>query len=137
MLLAFLAFDGFRPTAAWTAFPVVLAVQFLLTAAAALWLAALVPFFRSLLVGLDVGLRFAMFASGVLFELSRVREPLRGWLAMNPMAVIVAAWRDVLMHGTPPDWGALAAVALASLAAIAAASAFVARRELLYPRLPA
>ncbi|MFN2378518.1 MAG: ABC transporter permease [Candidatus Binatia bacterium] len=137
VLLAFLAADGFRPTAAWIAFPAVLAVQFLLIAAVALWTAAVVPLFRSVLVGLDVGLRFGMFSSGVFFDIGRVAEPLRSWLALNPMAVVIAAWRDVLMHGAWPDARALAVVALASLAAIAGARVFVARRELLYPRLPA
>lgn len=137
VLFAFLALDGFVPTAAWAAFPLVLAVQFLLTAAVALWVAAVVPFLRSLLVGLDVGLRFAMFASGVFFELSRVGEPLRWWLGLNPMAVMITAWRDVLMRGVAPDWSALATIAAASLVAIAAAAAFVGKRELLYPRLPA
>lgn len=137
VLFAFLAFDGFRPSAAWAAFPVVLLVQFLVIAAVSLAIAALVPFFRSLLVGLDVGLRFAMFASGVFFDLSRVHEPLRDWLTLNPMAVVVCAWRQVLMQNAAPDWTALAAVTAAALATLAASFAFVARRELLYPRLPA
>lgn len=137
VLLLFLAADGLGPRAAWAAFPAVLAVQFLLIAAVSLGVAALVPFFRSLLVGLDVGLRFAMFASGVFFEMTRVEPPLRWWLGPNPMAVVIAAWRDVLMHGVAPDWSALAAVAAGSLAAIAAVRTFVASRELVYPRLPA
>lgn len=137
VLFVFLSVDGLRPNAAWIAMPAVLGVQFLLTTAAALWVSALVPFFRSLLVGLDVGLRLAMFASGVFFDIAKTGPPLQRWLALNPMAQVIAAWRAVLMDGAAPDWNALAAVAAFSLAAIAAALAFVSRRELLYPRLPA
>ena len=137
VLLVFLRLDGFSATAAWAAFPVVLAVQFLFTAALALWAAALVPFLRSILVGLDVALRFGMFVSGVFFDIARVGEPLAGWLAANPMAVLLDSWRGVLMRGAWPDFAALAWIALMSLLAIAGAHAFVSQRELLYPRLPA
>lgn len=137
VLVVFLHLDGFRAGAAWAAFPLVLAVQFLFTAALALWVAALVPFWRSILVGLDVALRFGMFVSGVFFDVGRLDEPLRSGLAANPMAALIDAWRSVLMHGAWPDFAALGGIAGVSLVAIAAAFAFVSRRELLYPRLPA
>jgi lipopolysaccharide transport system permease protein len=137
VLLAFLRLDGFSVSASWMAFPLVLAVQFLFNAALALWAAALVPFLRSILVGLDVMLRFGMFLSGVFFDITRVGEPLRGWLAANPMAVLLASWRGVLMQGAWPDFAALASVAAISIAAILAAHVFVNQRELVYPRLPA
>jgi lipopolysaccharide transport system permease protein len=137
VLFVFLRMDGLAPVQALAWFPPVLAVQFVFIAAVSLWAAALVPFLRSILVGLDVALRFGMFVSGVFFELSRLGEPLRSWLAANPMAIILDAWRAVLMHGREPDLRALAVVAMLSIAAIAAVHAFVRRRELLYPRLPA
>lgn len=137
VLVAFLLLDGFPVALAWTAFPLVLATEFLLIAALALWAAALVPFLRSILVGLDVALRFGMFVSGVFFDVSRVGEPIASWLAWNPMAILLDAWRGVLMGGTWPDFAALAVIAALSVAAIAAARAFVAGRELDYPRLPA
>lgn len=137
VLLLFLCLDGYRPSVALTAFPLVLAVQFLFQTALALWIAALVPFFRSLLVGLDVALRFGMFASGVFFDAARVSDPLRSMLACNPMTLLLDAWRRVLMQGRIPDFPALGAVAAVSILAIAAVKSFVARRERLYPRLPA
>ncbi len=137
VLVVFLLLDGFGTTPAWAAFPLVLATEFLLIAALALWVAALVPFLRSILVGLDVALRFGMFASGVFFDLSRVGEPVASWLAWNPVAMLLDAWRGVLMRGEWPDFAALAAIAAASLVAIAGARSFVAARELDYPRLPA
>lgn len=137
VLLVFLRFEGFSASPALAVFPFVLAVQFLLIAALSLWLAALVPLLRSILVGLDVALRFGMFASGVFFDLSRIAEPLRGWLLLNPMAVLLDAWRAVLMEQRRPDPGPLLVIAACSVVAIVAARLFVRRRELLYPRLPA
>jgi lipopolysaccharide transport system permease protein len=137
VLLVFLHFDGFAVTRHYAALPAVLAVQFLFIAALSLWTAALVPFLRSILVALDVALRFGMFVSGVFFEMSRVDEPLRSWLAWNPMALILGAWRGVLMQARWPDLPALAVLAALSAAAIVAVHLFVRRRELLYPRLPA
>lgn len=137
VLAAFLHLDGLSATTQWWAFPLVLGTQFLFLSAAALWVAALVPFLRSILVGMEVALRFGMFLSGVFFDLDRVGQPLRGWLELNPMAVILNAWRDVLMRAEWPNFSALGLVALCSLIAIAAAGRFVQQRELLYPRLPA
>jgi lipopolysaccharide transport system permease protein len=137
VLLVFLFFDGFRPTAAWLAFPLVLATELVFVAALALWAAALVPFFRSILVGLDVALRFGMFLSGVFFDVARIGEPLRAWLELNPMVHILRAWRTVLIRGEWPDFTALGTIALLSLVAAVAAHMFVVSRELEYPRLPA
>ncbi len=137
VLFAFLAFDGFFPSTVWLAFPVVLAVQLLFVTALALWAAAVVPFFRSVLVGLEVALRFGMFLSGVFFDVNRIDAPLRPWLELNPMIHILRAWRDVLMQGQWPDFAALGAIAFLSAAAILAAHVFVVSRELDYPRLPA
>jgi lipopolysaccharide transport system permease protein len=137
VLLAFLALDGFRPTAALAALPIVLAVEFLFVLAVSLWVAALVPFLRSILVGLEVALRFGMFLSGVFFDVAHVGEPLKGWLALNPMLWIIDAWRDVLMRGEAPAYPALATIALVSAVAAIGAHMFVVKRELVYPRLPA
>lgn len=137
VLLVFLVFDGLFPTAAWIAFPVVLAVQLLFNSALALWAAAVVPFFRSVLVGLEVTLRFGMFLSGVFFDVDRIAEPLRPWLELNPMVHILRAWREVLMRGEWPDFAALGAIAFLSAVAILAAHMFIVSRELDYPRLPA
>jgi lipopolysaccharide transport system permease protein len=137
VLFAFLWLDGFGASAALAVFPLLLGVQFLLIAAVALWAAALVPLLRSILVGLDVALRFGMFASGVFFDLSRVPDAVGAWLRWNPMAVVIDAWRTVLMQQSVPDPLPLAIVAVASVVAIMAARRFVARREQLYPRLPA
>jgi lipopolysaccharide transport system permease protein len=137
MLIVFLRLDGLAPLPSLAGLPFIIAVQFTFIAAIALWTAALVPFLRSILVALDVALRFGMFVSGVFFEISRVGEPLRSWLALNPMAILLDAWRSTLMLGERPDYDSLLIIAAASLAAIFAAHRFVARRELLYPRLPA
>ena len=58
-------------------------------------------------------------------------------LAWNPAALLLGQWRCVLVEGRAPDAAVLAAIAAGSLVAIAGAHAFVSRRELLYPRLPA
>jgi lipopolysaccharide transport system permease protein len=137
VLVVFLVFDGLLPSAAWVAFPVVLAVQLLFNAALALWAAAVVPFFRSVLVGLEVVLRFGMFLSGVFFDVDRIAEPLRPWLELNPMVHILRAWREVLMRGEWPDFAALGVIAALSAVAILAAHMFIVSRELDYPRMPA
>ena len=58
-------------------------------------------------------------------------------LILFRVCVFLAAWRDVLMRGALPDFGALGAIAFLSVVATVAADVFIVSRELEYPRLPA
>jgi lipopolysaccharide transport system permease protein len=87
---------------AWNLLPVVLllaawtlALSLILSAAQVRW--------RDVGVGLPLALQFWLFASPVIYPLSAVPEGWRGWYMLNPMAGIVSAFRDGLLHGVQPD----------------------------------
>jgi lipopolysaccharide transport system permease protein len=60
-----------------------------------------------------------MFSSGIFYSYADVvSESHQRWFLMNPMASLIECYRDVLMRGVPPDWGALALIGSVSVVAI-------------------
>jgi lipopolysaccharide transport system permease protein len=92
----------------------------------ALWLPLLVLLTTALALGLglilgvlnvflrDIGqvvpivLQFGFWLTPIIYLPEMVPEPYRGWLSMNPMFPVVAAYQRVLVYGAAPDWQALA-----------------------------
>jgi lipopolysaccharide transport system permease protein len=73
----------------------------------ALVLAAAQVRWRDVGVAMPVLLQIWMFASPVIYPLSLVPDGWRHWYLLNPMAGIISSFRDVLLHGVPPDPGPL------------------------------
>jgi lipopolysaccharide transport system permease protein len=103
ILLLFLILSGFTPSVHWTALPAIVASQFLLVAAIASLLAAIVPFVPDLRFIIENGMLLLMFLSGVFFDMARLDESLRAILYLNPMAVILKDYREVLLHNQWPS----------------------------------
>lgn len=75
--------------AAW-----IVAISLLLSAAQARW--------RDVGVALPLLMQVWLFVSPVIYPLSAVPDSWRGWYLLNPMAGIIASFRDVLLHGVQP-----------------------------------
>ena len=103
VLLALVTWYGVPLTIhAWNLLPIVaLLAAWIL--AVSLILSAIQVRVRDMGVALPVVLQGLMFASPIIYPLSVVPESWRGWYLLNPMAGIVASFRDVLLRGTPPD----------------------------------
>jgi ABC-type polysaccharide/polyol phosphate export permease len=107
--------------------PVVAAVQLLFSLGISIGAAALNVFYR------DVGniarhaLRFWFYLSPALYSVDDVAKVAGGnrvielWYKLNPFTYILGGYRDVIYYGKAPDWGGLAAVALASVVLLALA----------------
>lgn len=96
--------------------PLLLAVQFWLMLGLAWLLGGLSVFFRDVpsLVGVVVGTLF--YLTPVFYPAARVPERYRWVMDFNPMAVLLEAYRDVLLEGRLPDYGPVLWVLLAGLA---------------------
>ncbi len=134
LLLGFLWLYGLPVSAHYAALPLVLGVQALLIVGLGLCIASVVPFVPDLSVLLENGLRMLFFLSGVFFPISHLPAGLRGLFELNPMVPLLEAFRDVLMYQRWPDFGALGAVALASLLLTTAGAAVLHRFDRVYPR---
>jgi len=135
LLLGFLWIAGDAPGATWLALPLVLAAQWLLTAALALMLAALVPYVPDIKLLMDNLLHLQFFLSGIFYAAADIPEPYRFWLYLNPMVGLIEDWRAVLLHDAWPHWGRLALIALAAIVLLVVAVRLIAHHDRDYPRL--
>ena len=100
----------------WTAilFPIVVAC-FLPFVAGTVWLlAALGVYLRDLKQAVGIATMALMFLAPILYPATLIPERFRFALYFNPLTVIAGAAQDVLIWGRVPQWGQLAAYALAA-----------------------
>jgi lipopolysaccharide transport system permease protein len=48
-----------------------------------------------------------MFLTPIVYPLEMIPERFRGLMFLNPMAVIVTSYRQVMLDGHSPEWGHL------------------------------
>ena len=105
-------------TALWV--PVILLVHVALTTAVALLRAMCNLFFRDVKYLTDVVLSVAMFSTTALFPASLVGGRTGAVIALNPLSIIIDAYRDALLLGRnpiTPIFAVLAAVSVLLLGA--------------------
>jgi ABC-type polysaccharide/polyol phosphate export permease len=105
---------GYMPGPSLAALPALLLVQATFQTALALLLSVGCFFFRDLANVLPLGLTLLMYLSPVIYSLDRVSPAFRPFFEANPMAVLIGAYRDVLLAGAWPQPAPLAAVAAGS-----------------------
>ncbi len=82
------------------------------------WIAApLQVFVRDTSQLLSVVLTFWFWVTPIFYQLERVPEALRPWLAANPMRLVVEGYRAVLLENRLPDWQQAALLTAFALAA--------------------
>ncbi len=134
VLVASLLLYGIPATWSYAALPILFLTQILLITGCTFVLAAVVPFLPDLKFLIDNGLTVLLFLSGVFFSLRRIPEQYQEYVFLNPMAVLIDAYRVVLISGTWPEWQRLTIIALCSLLAIAAGIYIIHRFDRVYPR---
>lgn len=71
-------------------------------------LSALGVFLRDIGQIMSFVVSLAMFMSPVFYSLNSLTEPMRGWMFLNPLTLIIENVRRVLLQGQWPEWEALA-----------------------------
>jgi lipopolysaccharide transport system permease protein len=115
ILVVILLLDGSQPSAALSALPIVIVVQFMLTAGLAYFGAAVSILYRD--VGFLIGalLRMFFFLTPIFYEVSKVPSQYQALYSLNPLVPLLDAYRNPLIHGLPPSWDSLAGVGLIAL----------------------
>jgi len=135
-MLTFVAMYGFEPSWVWFSLIFVILTQFLLVCAVALLFAAITPFLPDFKFLIGTIMLALMFGSGIFFSYKEVLLPQHQQLfLMNPLANLIKNYRQVLMDNIMPDWTALAAICLASLALIFAMTLYYRKTGTIYARL--
>ena len=135
ILLLFLLFYGIEPSVSWLALPILVAVQFLVVLVVSCFLALLVPFFPDLNILITNAMTLLLFLSGVFFSIYDLPEKAHFWFFMNPMAVLIAAYRDVLISHRWPNWLQLGWVMVGCLVFGALVLWLAKRYDRVYPKL--
>jgi lipopolysaccharide transport system permease protein len=120
-LLAFMIYYGVPATPMLLLLPGIVAVQVAFTSSLALLLSMANLFYRDIKYLIDAVLNVWMFASAVVYPLDGVRGAIGLVLRLNPMTVLIDAYRSVLLFGTAPPWASFAWVLILSAAMLPAA----------------
>jgi lipopolysaccharide transport system permease protein len=132
VLVAMMAWYGVGVSWTILLLPVIVLVHMTLTAAAALLLAMGNLFYRDIKYLFDIVLSVAMFATSVVYPIDRIGGVLGQVLALNPVTIIIDAYRAVLLRGTLPPAGPLLASAVVAVLLLMTAWALFHRGELAF-----
>jgi lipopolysaccharide transport system permease protein len=105
VFVLFLLVYGVSIKVTWLAAPVVMFTEFCLLTALAMMVGAVTPFLPDLRVIIENGMMLLFFLSGVFFDINTVAsERVRSYLFLNPMAVVIDEYRNLLLRGLWPNW---------------------------------
>lgn len=95
--------------------PLIFLIQLFLIAGISLIVAALNLFYRDIQYLLNLILLLWMYITPIMYPIEIIPMQYRFIMSLNPMAVIVNAYRQVLLSGKDPNMGSLGIAALVSL----------------------
>jgi lipopolysaccharide transport system permease protein len=128
-------FGGIPAGLSYLALPLILVVHLLFTALLGYIAAAVIPFLPDLSFVITLGLRVLRYLSGIFFPLSSVPEDIRFYFYLNPMAVLIEEYRNILIYGQWPNWMSLGLVGLFCIIGLALVFALIRRLDHIYPRV--
>lgn len=135
-MFAFFAAYGLDVSWVWLSVIFVILTQFLLIGAISLLVAAITPFLPDFKFLIATAMTALLFGSGIFYSYKDVLLPQHQQLfLLNPVANLIKNYRQVLMDNTLPDWTALAAISLASVALIILMTLYYRRTGTIYARM--
>lgn len=117
------------PTPALLAFPVLLALQVLLTVGLGWMIASVNVYVRDVGQLLGIALTLWMFLTPIVYPPSLVPAGLRFLLGVNPLALLVEGYRRILLQGSWPSPVSLTILAAMALAAFSGGFALFRRLQ--------
>lgn len=102
LLFIFLMLFGHYPTVCYAAIPFVMFVQVSFMFALLMPLSAVVPFVPDLANLVSNLMRLWFYLSGIFYSVEHIPDRYRGFFLLNPMAVLIASYRNVMLDGVWP-----------------------------------
>ncbi|ADU31889.1 ABC transporter permease [Evansella cellulosilytica] len=118
VIAIFLAIFGIVPGWHVILLPVIILIQLIFLTAVSLFLAYICVFVRDIDNILSHILRLFFYSSPIIWIGSRLPEQYDWIVAINPVAIIIESYRDVLMYNTAPSFTGLFIIALLSIIVI-------------------
>jgi lipopolysaccharide transport system permease protein len=107
VLLLFLILEGGQLTGAMLVLPLVIALQFILTLSLAYPAATFHVRFRDMQYLLNVLLQLLFYLTPVFYDATAIPAHYQPLYRLNPMALLIDAYRAILLRGELPDCRAL------------------------------
>ncbi len=109
LLFAVLAVNGYAPSLTWFWLVPIIIVNYLMIVACSFVGACLVCFIRDFSRLISLGMVFMLFTSGIFWDVRELGDPHKTEMVLtfNPLAFILDAYRQVLMHQSGPDFAHL------------------------------
>lgn len=105
LMFTFVLSSGYEITVTWLYLIPLLLVNYVMIVACAFVGACLVCLARDFNPLISLGMMFLIFTSGIFWDVRDLDDPykIEMVLALNPLAFMIDAYRQILMHDTPPD----------------------------------
>lgn len=116
ILVVVLLLGGSEPNLGLLAVPLVVIVQFMLTAGLAYLAAAASVLFRDVGHLLGVILTVFFFVSPIFYDAASVPAEYQTMYRLNPLVSLLESYRGPLLHGVAPEWDSLLTVAAIAVA---------------------
>lgn len=125
MLIAY----GYKVTLGWLWIIPVIAVNYLMIVACSFIGAYLVCLMRDFSLVINLGMTFLLFTSGIFWDVRDLGDPAKTdlILALNPLAFMLDAYRQILMYESVPDLLHLLQIAVVSIIIIVVMGRFIRR----------
>ena len=105
LFVLFLLFSGTFPGIAFLGIFPVLAIQVAFAIGLGISVGVLNVFFRDIGQFFAVLLQFWFWFTPVVYPADILPEVVKPYVVLNPMAPLIAAYQDILVHGQWPHWG--------------------------------
>ena len=115
LLVVILWFEGATPGASLLALPLLIGCQYVFVLAAGFLVAGLNVRFRDLSYIVPILLQLGYFATPIFYDLSSVPEGVKKYTLLNPMLVLMEAYRAILIRGEWPEARAILLVLAGSV----------------------
>jgi ABC-type polysaccharide/polyol phosphate export permease len=109
--------------------PLLMGIEYLLTLGFVLMAAALNVYFRDLQHIILHLLTVVQFLTPVFYPVALIPETFRPWAMMNPLAVLISAYHDVLYYNRVPSWPPLVGVLVVAGVVLSLAAAMFNRHK--------
>jgi lipopolysaccharide transport system permease protein len=111
-------------------------IEFIFIAGTAILCAAVVPFVPDLRFIIGTVLQLLFFACGIFYSIENVVLPThQSIMYLNPLAGLIAGYRDILMYSRWPDWVYLGKVLTGGVALLGFSLWLVFKLDHIYPRV--
>lgn len=108
---------------------IILPIQILLTLGIVLFASAVSVFYRDVRFVVPLGIQLWMYATPIVYPVSSVPEQLRPYYMLNPMAVVIHSYRQVILASEWPAWSYLGIAAAVALTVFVAGYLYFKRAE--------